>query len=268
MRHNTIKATLQAGGSVLGTCVTDCFNPEIVVAIDAAGLDFFFIDTEHSRTAFDDVQTFVRVAKSTDVVPLVRVPQSEYFFLARMLDVGAMGTISPRTESVEETRKIVAAMKFPPQGRRGYGLRSIVTDLNFKGAAAEMESANKESMVIVQMETQPCVDAIEEIVAVPGVDATMVGPFDLSVSLGIPGDFEHPIFWNAFDRMVEACNRVGVAPGVHFGSAKMLRRARNHGARFLVCGTDMSVLLSGFRRIRTEMQVDAPASAAKAGGYM
>ena len=270
MQQNAIKATLQAGGSVLGTCITDCFNPEIVMAVKAAGLDFFFIDSEHARTSFDDVQGFVRVAKSTGVVPLVRVPQPEYFFLARMLDVGAMGIINPRTESVEEVHGIVSAMKFPPMGRRGYGLRSIVTDLDFKGAAAEMESANKESMVIVQMETQSCVDAIEEIVAVPGVDATMVGPFDLSVSLGIPGDFEHPKFWSAFDRMVDACNKAGVAPGVHFGNTKMLQRARERGARFMVCGTDMSVLLNGFRAMRTEMDAAArqEETTAKAGGYM
>ncbi len=270
MQNNLIKRSLQSGGTVLGTCLTDCFNPEIVVAIEAAGLDFFFVDTEHSRTGFDDVQTLVRVAKSAGVVPLVRVPQSEYFFLARMLDVGALGIINPRTESVEEVRRIVAAMKFPPLGRRGYGLRSIVTDLNPRGAAAEMEAANLESMVVVQMETQSCVNAIEEIVAVDGVDATMVGPFDLSVSLGIPGDFENPRFWSAFDRMVAACNRAGVAPGVHFGSTRMLQRARDHGARFLVCGTDMSILLNGFRTIRSEM--DAPlaqqAEAVGSGGYM
>lgn len=269
MKENAIKATLQAGGTVLGTCITDCFNPEIVVAVQQAGLDFFFIDSEHARTSFDDVQGFVRVAKSVGVVPLVRVPQSEYFFLARMLDVGALGVISPRTESVAEVREIVAAMKFPPQGRRGYGLRSIVTDLDFRGAAAEMESANRESMVIVQMETQGCVDDIENIVSVAGVDATMVGPFDLSVSLGIPGDFEHPKFWAAFDRMVAACNQAGVAPGVHFGTTKMLQRARDHGARFLVCGTDMSVLLNGFRAMRAEMDAAAAQRAgASSGGYM
>ena len=270
MKKNAIKATLQSGGTVLGTCVSDCLNLEIVVAIQAAGLDFFFIDTEHARTSFDDVQGFVRVAKAADVVPLVRVPQPEYFFLARTLDVGALGIISPRTESVEEARKIVEAMKFPPMGQRGYGLRSIVTDLDFQGATAEMESCNRESMVIVQMETQACVDAIEDIVAVEGVDATMVGPFDLSVSLGIPGDFEHPKFWSAFDRMVAACERVGVAPGVHCGDTTMLNRAREHGARFLACGSDMSILLNGFRGIRSAMDaaVGEAQKAGKSGGYM
>ena len=250
--------------------MTDCFNPEIVTAIQAAGLDFFFIDSEHARTSFDDVQGFVRGAKSTSGVPLVRVPQSEYFFRARMLDVGAMGVINPRTASVNEVRKIVSAMKSPPMGRRGYGLRSIVTDLDFQGAAAEMESANRESMVIIQLETQGCVDDIENIVAVEGVDATMVGPFDLSVSLGIPGNFEHPRFWSAFDRMVEACSKAGVAPGVHFASTKMLLGARDQGARFLVCGTDMSVLLNVFRAMRSEMDAALPQAVGpgKSGGYM
>ncbi len=270
MQKNTIKIKLQTGGTVLGTCISDCFNPEIVIALKAAKLDFFFIDSEHSRTSFADVQSLVRVAKAADVIPLVRVPQSEYFFLARMLDVGAMGVINPRTESVEEVKKIVSYMKFPPDGRRGYGLRSIVTDLDFHGASAEMESANEESMVIIQMETRSCVDSIEEIVAIKGVDATMVGPFDLSVSLGIPGDFESPVFWSAFDRMVKACNEVGVAPGVHFGSTKMLNRARDHGARFLVCGTDMSILQSGFRAIRDGMDTVAVEATTRAttGGYM
>ncbi len=270
MQRNKIKATLQAGGSVLGTCITDCLNPEIVIVVKAAGLDFFFIDGEHARTTLGDVQNFVRVAKSSGVVPLVRVPQSEYFFLAKTLDCGAMGIINPRTESVEEVEKIVSFMKFPPKGRRGYGLRSIVTDLDFKGATAEMKSADEESMVIIQMETQSCVDAIYEMVAVKGVDATMVGPFDLSVSLGIPGDFENPIFWRAFDRMVDACNKVGVAPGVHFGNTKMLKRAQDHGARFLVCGTDMSILQNGFTSVVGEMDIraDEPATAGKSGGYM
>lgn len=92
MQNNHIKRSLQAGGTVLGTCITDCFNPEIVVAIEAAGLDFFFSDSEHSRTGLDDVQGLVRVAKSAGVVPLVRVPQPEYFFLARMLDVGVLAS--------------------------------------------------------------------------------------------------------------------------------------------------------------------------------
>ncbi len=267
MQTNTIKHKLQQGGTVLGSCITDYTSPEVVTLLKAAGLDFFFIDTEHSPTDYREIQTLVRVARAADVIPVVRVTQSEYFLIARALDCGAMGIISPRTESVEEGERVVAAMKFPPVGRRGYGMRSIITDLDFHGAGPEMESANNETMVILQMETQSCVDAIYDITAIPGVDAIMVGPFDLSVSLGIPGDFENPIFWDAFDRMVDACNKNGVAPGVHMAKLPLLQKAREHGARYLVFGSDVSVLLNGWKSVKQSMGAADEVGAVKSG-YM
>jgi 2-dehydro-3-deoxyglucarate aldolase/4-hydroxy-2-oxoheptanedioate aldolase len=266
MQTNTIKAKLQTGGTVLGTCLTDYVSPEVVTIVKAAGLEFFFIDTEHSATDYRDIQTLVRVARAADVTPLVRVTQAEYFLIARALDCGAMGIIAPRIHSVEQGKSVVDAMKFPPAGQRGYGLRSIITDLNFQGAQAEMDSADRETMVILQMESKACVEAIYEITAIPGVDAIMVGPFDLSVSLGIPGDFESPVFWSAFDRMVDACNKNGVAPGVHMGNTKLLKRAQEHGARFLVYATDVSMLVNGWRAARQEFSVGE--AVASKSGYM
>jgi 2-keto-3-deoxy-L-rhamnonate aldolase RhmA len=121
-------------------------------------------------------------------------------------------------------------------------------------------------MVILQMESRECVEGIYDITAVEGVDAIMVGPFDLSVSLGIPGEFESPVFWNAFDRMVDACRKNGVAPGVHMGNAKLLKRAQEHGARFLVFASDVAVLLSGWKAARQEFA--AGQEVATKSGYM
>ncbi|MDA1315015.1 MAG: aldolase/citrate lyase family protein [Acidobacteria bacterium] len=267
MQTNTIKHKLKEGGTVLGTCLTDYASPEFVTILKAAAFDFFFIDTEHSPFDYREIQTLVRVSRAADVMPVVRVTQSEYFLIARTLDMGAMGIIAPRIHSVEQGSSVVDAMKFPPLGNRGYGMRNIITDFNFRGAQVEMDSANDETMVILQMESRECVDAIYDITAIPGVDAIMVGPFDLSVSLGIPGDFESPIFWDAFDRMVDACNKNGVAPGVHMGGAGLLKKAQEHGARYLVCGADVSVLLNGLKAIRAEFPV-AEAVAAEKSGYM
>jgi len=252
MQKNTIKAKLQQGGTVVGTCLTDYVGPEAAPILKAAGMDFFFIDTEHSPTDYREIQTLVRVARAADVTPLVRVTQSEYFLIARALDVGAMGIVAPRIHTLEQAKAVVSAMKFPPAGGRGYGLRGIITDYDFQGARPEMESADRETMVILQMESRECVDAIDDITAVEGVDAIMVGPFDLSVSLGIPGEFESPVFWKAFDRMVDACRKNGVAPGVHMGNTKLLKRAQEHGARFLVFASDVAVLLSGWKAARQE----------------
>ena len=257
MQTNTIKQKLRAGGSVLGTSVTDHTSPEIVTIFKAAGLDFFFIDTEHSVPSYRDVQTLVRTGRSANVMPIVRVTQAEYFLIARLLDVGALGIIAPRISSVEQGRAVVDAMKFTPEGSRGYGLRGIINDYQYAGARAEMDSANRETMVILQVETKECVDAIFEIAAIPGVDAMMIGPFDLSISLGIPGQFDDPIFWKAFDRMVEACNKAGIAPGIHMANAKALKQAAERGARFLVCGSDANVMLAGYRGIVQDMALGA-----------
>jgi 2-dehydro-3-deoxyglucarate aldolase/4-hydroxy-2-oxoheptanedioate aldolase len=266
MQNNIIKTKLGEGGTVVGTCLTDYVGPEVITILKAAGMDFAFIDTEHSPTDYREIQALVRVARAAEVTPLVRVTQSEYFLIARALDVGAMGIIAPRIHTVEQARSVVAAMKFPPVGERGYGLRSIITDFNFHGAREEMESANSETMVVLQMESRQCVEAIYDITAVPGVDATMVGPFDLSVSLGIPGDFESPVFWDAFDRMVDACRKNGVAPGVHMGNLKLLKRAQEHGARFLVFASDVAMLLNGWRTARQEFPAAEPV--ASKSGYM
>jgi 2-dehydro-3-deoxyglucarate aldolase/4-hydroxy-2-oxoheptanedioate aldolase len=249
MQNNSIKHKLKAGAQVLGTCVTDHVSPEIVTIFKAAGLDFFFIDTEHSVPSYRDVQNLVRVGRSFDVIPLVRVTQTEGYLISRLLDVGAMGIIAPRISSVEEARRVVSAMKFPPEGSRGYGLRGIINDYQFQGARAEMESANRETLVILQIETRECLEAIDEIAAVPGVDAFMIGPFDLSIALGIPGEFDHPVFWKAVERMVEASNRAGVAPGIHFLQPAQVKRAADLGCRFLVCGSDSAILLAGFRGV-------------------
>jgi 2-dehydro-3-deoxyglucarate aldolase/4-hydroxy-2-oxoheptanedioate aldolase len=255
MQTNTIKHKLKAGGSVLGACVTDHVSPEIVTIFKAAGLDCFFIDTEHSVPSYRDVQTLVRAGRGANVIPLVRVTQAEYFLIARLLDIGAMGIIAPRINSVAEARTVVDAMKFTPEGSRGYGLRGIINDYQYAGAKAEMESANRETMVILQVESKECLDDVFEIAAVPGVDALMIGPFDLTISLGIPGQFEDPIFWSAIDRVVEAANRAGIAPGIHMASAGPLKRAADRGMRFLVCASDANVMLAGFKSIVQEMGV-------------
>ena len=267
MQSNTIKHKLAAGGWVLGTCITDYLAPEVVTAMKAAGFDHFFIDTEHARADFTDISTLVRVARAADVIPLVRVTVNEYQLIARTLDNGAMGIICPRVESAEQARHIVDCAKFTPMGNRGYGLRSIINDYDFQGAAKEMESSNNETMIILQMETQSFIDQLEEITSIEGVDATMVGPFDLSVSLGIPGEFDNPKYWAAIDRMVEVCDKNGVAPGVHAATPEALAKHKERGVRFLTCATDASTLLKGWKAIRAAFPAgEAPSETG--GGYM
>ena len=186
MHDNAVKAKLRRGECVYGTSLEDCLSPEMPVVLAAAGLDFFFVDTEHSPASYGEIQALCRTAHDRGIVPLVRVTENLPHLISRALDVGASGVIVPRLKSAEEARAIVKCVKFPPRGERGFGLRSVNTDLKGGPAPAAIESCNQETMVVAMIETREAVEAVEKIATVKGVDALFIGPYDLSLSLGTP----------------------------------------------------------------------------------
>jgi len=248
MQRNTVKEKLHAGQIAYGTSLEDCLDPEIPVILAAAGLDFFFIDTEHCPATYPQIQALCRSARRAGVIPLVRVTENDSSLISRALDVGAMGIIVPRLGSVEEAKAALHVMKFPPLGRRGFGLRAIVTDLEKKPAKEQIESANKETMVVLMIETREALECVEEIAAIPGVDALFVGPFDLTLSLGILQEFENPIFWSAIDRVIAAGTKSGVAVGLQSRDMPMLLETRKRGGRFLLYSSDAAVLFEGYKQ--------------------
>ena len=142
-----------------GTSLGGCLEPEISIVLAAAGVEFFFIDTEHSTTTYPQIQGLCRTARGAGLIPLVRVTQNEPSLISRALDVGAMGIIVPRVHSAAEARAAMDALKFPPLGHRGYGLGTIVTDLKGNSAQEEVDSANRETMAVMMIESQEGVRA-------------------------------------------------------------------------------------------------------------
>ncbi len=254
MHHNAVKAKLRRGECVYGTSLEDCLSPEMPVVLAAAGLDFFFIDTEHSPASYGEIQALCRTAHDRGIVPLVRVTENLLPLISRALDVGASGVIVPRLKSAEEVRAIVKFVKFPPLGERGFGLRSVNTDLKGGLAPAAIESCNQETMVVAMIETREAVEAVEKIAAVKGVDALFIGPYDLSLSLGILEQFESPIFWGAVDRVLAAAKAAGIAAGLQSSNLSMLAEVRKRGGRFLITGSDVATLLDGYKRAIAELK--------------
>jgi 4-hydroxy-2-oxoheptanedioate aldolase len=159
-----------------------------------------------------------------------------------------LGIIVPRVHSAAEARTAMNALKFPPIGHRGYGLGSIVTDLKGNTAQQEVDSANRETMAIMMIESQEGLQSVDEIAAVPGVDVLFVGPYDLSLALGILEQFDNPAFLKALEKVINAGRKAGVAVGLQSKSMPLLTRARELGARFIIYSSDFSVLLDGYRK--------------------
>jgi 2-keto-3-deoxy-L-rhamnonate aldolase RhmA len=246
MRRNRVKEKLKAGECVYGTSLEDCLDPEMAVLLGAAGLDFFFIDTEHCTATYSQIQMLSRAAAAANITPLVRVTQNDPALISRALDVGAMGIIVPRVHSRSEAQAALNIMKFPPLGQRGFGLRGIVTDFHQESAQKKVESANQETMAVLMIESKTGLESVEEIAASPELDVLFVGPYDLTLSLGIVEQFDSATFLRSLERVIRACQSTGVAAGIQTGDMSLLIKARELGARFLMYASDSSVLLAGY----------------------
>src|SRR4051794_4037340 len=192
MRPNPLKVALANGHVQLGSILGQFRSAEIARVYRAAGFDWVFIDTEHGGFDIETVQDVCRVSSLIGLTPLVRVVDVQYSLVARVLDCGAEGVILPRVENPDLLERAVAWTKFPPVGARGFGLSRMAVDYSPFSMPQIMEYANENVMTVLQIETRRAVEAREELLAIEGIDAVIVGPADLSISLGVPGDFDHP----------------------------------------------------------------------------
>ncbi len=208
----------------------------------AAGFQWAFIDTEHGGFDLETVQDICRVSLMAGLSPIVRVGDLQYSLVARALDCGAQGVMFPRVESPELLERAVSWTKFPPAGVRGYGLTAIQVDYEPLTFAQIIEHMNAHTMVVLQIETQRALEARDELLAVGGIDAVMVGPADLSISLGVPGDFQHPKMVEAMEKVRDSCVKRSIAPGTQTRNTALAKFWKERGMIFLGCSSDTAML--------------------------
>lgn len=245
MRANSLKGRLAAGGCAFGTMTFEFFTPGYPAICSAAGAEFILYDMEHSGAGFETIKTQFACCRGLDLVPFVRVPAGDYHFIARALDVAAMGIMVPMVETAEQARAIVACTRYPPAGRRGAAFNVAAHD-DYAGGAetGKIADANARTMVIALVETAKGIENVDAIAAVDGVDVIWLGHYDLTNFLGIPGQFDNPRFHAAVDRLVEACRRHGKTPGFLAGNEKWARDFRGKGFRMIAYGVD-TMLMQG-----------------------
>src|SRR5438128_2247111 len=176
MKINLVKQALAEGKVQIGTGFGQLRSPEIPRLLAAAGFHWAFIDTEHGGFDLETVQDICRVSQLVGLCPIVRVADLQYSLIARSLDCGAQGVIFPRVESPELLSTAIGWTKFPPVGVRGYGLTPVQSDYEPLGFNQIIEHVNANTMVVLQIETRRALEMREELLAVPGIDAVMVGP--------------------------------------------------------------------------------------------
>jgi 2-keto-3-deoxy-L-rhamnonate aldolase RhmA len=197
----------------LGHFIVEFATPGIGQILKAAACDFALVDCEHSGFGFETIKNVLRYMQAADLPTVVRVPSKEYHHIARAADMGAEGLMLPMVGSAKEARAILDCLKYYPEGRRGVAL-AIAHDRYLPGPTLDkLAAANRATTLFAQIETREGVADAEAIAAVDGVDCLWVGHFDLSASLGIPGQFDHKDFTDAIKAVIKACRKHGKSAG-------------------------------------------------------
>jgi 2-keto-3-deoxy-L-rhamnonate aldolase RhmA len=201
------------GEAKVGTFIVEFATPGIGHICKAAGCDFVLFDCEHSGFHNETIKSAIRYFEAARLPVICRVPSKDYHHIARAADMGAEGIMLPMVNDAKEARRILDCMKYVPEGHRGVAL-GVAHDAYRGGPTLEkLQAANARTALFAQIETRAGVENADEMASIDGVDCLWVGHFDLSASLGIPGEFEHPEFLAAIAAVEKACRRHGKALG-------------------------------------------------------
>ncbi|MBA2526236.1 MAG: aldolase [Pyrinomonadaceae bacterium] len=250
--HNRVKQRVQEGKTVFGfVCRT--LSPTVVELVGLAGFDFVWIDMEHTGADFSTVEDLCRAADASDIASLVRVPDKSPANILRALEVGAAIVNVPQVEDRAEAEAVVKAAKYAPLGQRGYCASSRGTQYGVGSKATDaFAAANERTMTMVQIESTKGVDNATEICQVPGLAAVFVGLADLSQSMGITGQLDHPDLLDSARRVLKASRTAGKISAMLVDTPDDAARWVAEGAQILCCGVDIPTIGKTLLRIRAE----------------
>jgi 4-hydroxy-2-oxoheptanedioate aldolase len=251
--QKNIKAALKQGQPVIGSFFR-LPSPDLVEIFGEAGFDFIIIDQEHGAVSVETTSNLVRACDLVGMAAIVRIPDSLPWLIQHALDVGAMGVQAPQVGTALDAERVVRASKFAPAGRRGVCRNVRAARYSGRDRFAYMEESNRDTLVVIQIESKEGVENLEGILAVPGIDVVFLGPYDLSQSLGIPGQVDHPRVRSTMEQAIAACRQAGVAAGVYADSVEAVRHWVGMGVQYVAVGVDAALIYNLTRKFVSELR--------------
>ena len=238
----SVKKRLQNEELVLGIMISEVRNPNIAFILAEAGYDYMIIDNEHGSYSSETVANLIAAARGAGISAIVRIPEIRRESIQKPLDAGANGLLIPQVHTVDQAEQVVYFSKYPPLGDRGVGLRRPHSKYAKVNAKDYLKQANADGFIAVQAESRQAVKNADRIAAVQGVDCIFVGPFDLSVSLGIPGEINHPSEIEAIKKVIKACRDNNKVAGILMFDQTLLQNWIKEGVRFATYSSDITLL--------------------------
>ena len=234
IKPNRTRLALAAGKTVRGVISTSD-DPQLAELCGIAGFDYYLLDAEHGLIDAAQAVNVVRACECAGITPLVRIGPKDPKLVLQYLDAGMMGVMMPGLMDAAEVRMLADAVKYPPFGKRGVGVSRASGYMAYgAGAPAYLEAANRETLVIAQFEDAALLPHLDAMLAVPGLDAMMIGPRDLSLAMGHPEGPAHPAVQAVMTEVISRCTAAGIAAGITAGSHADARSEESLGARMLL----------------------------------
>jgi len=242
MNSLELKAAWREGKLTVGTWVFEFNSPGIARLVASTGVDFVVYDQEHSAFGIDTIRGLLAQTRPLNLTALVRPPANEYHLIATVLDAGANGVIIPNIQTAGEAARVTDACRYTPRGQRGAAFAVAHDDFRSGEVAIKMQAANDAIICGVLIESAKGVEKLEEIVSLEGVDLIWVGFLDLSLSMGIPGQYRHPEFEKSVARIVEVCKDLRKPAGILSNDPEQAKKYVQQGFQCICYGGDIWLL--------------------------
>ena len=254
MYPNPIKQKLADGQVVFGTGLA-AFSPHVAGPTLGTGVDFLWIDTEHMPYGSEALDVIPVLARQRGVAPMIRVADNDPALIKKAYDVGAVLVMVPQVNSAEEARRAVDAAHYPPEGSRG--LSPMWTRVAGQDWQAVLETANDETLLICQLESRQAWEQLDEIAAVPGIDIILVGPLDLSASLGVTGQTGSAAVQEIMEAVPQRLEGTGIVAGTTLVDPEEIKQKIDWGYRFLNVGSPLAFGVQAVTRHVTDLRAYA-----------
>ena len=244
-----LKQKVTASTQMRGAMIFEFFSPGIPIILKNAGCEFVIFDMEHGGLSLDQFKTLSIISNSNKIAPFIRIPEINYNYVARALDLGASGVMVPMENTPDDAIKIVSSSKYPPYGKRGAGFGFVHDNYINQNPLSYIEKANNSLINIIQIETKIALENVKEIASINGVDCLWVGHFDLTNFLGIPGDFSSTIYLDAINQIVFAANTYKKSLRIMVNNKQELETYSELGFNMIAVGTEMNILSRSISQI-------------------
>lgn len=252
-KTNFLKQKLDNGSLTIGTW-NIINSPMVVDVIASSGIDFIVIDAEHGSINYETAQMMVSICESYDVTPIMRVGEVNESLILRALDIGVHGIQLPNISTTADAQKFVQYAKYPPIGIRGFSPYTKAGLYDVTNGKTLPETANRNTLLIANIEGKEGIDNLEQIVQIEGIDVIFIGLFDLSKSLGIPGDIQNPLVMKHLDAAIDIVHRNGKKIGSIASNPTMLKTLKDKNIDYLTYSVDTGMLKESYQAILTHFK--------------